>query len=351
VIPALYKNIVMELTTPLSFCLPSEKDEGICPLTLTRFLGERHNHFVERVDEILLLRGKDTQRSIARHAQPVISSKFFSAAHALHYELIAAGGFVPFVEKQCVQYSTAGGVLYDFKNAELYLLDIFSGKPVIQLEVRMFQYSNTEGAGSYNLKQKVEQVALHKDQGQNILKELGSISKARACLELLETCISFLQATGGTLDVAELTLGDYVKNVLLLETAEFGSAIIAQHVQLKHIDSLWRLLRDFAVADPFANVHPKYRVAFKDQKDQEAVAQAAESMDKTVLLPIMKEYLISQLKEAHTNAAATIKSTIGIFDHNDQDLADVDWFKSHFPEHILMANMLVTYQAIESSRS
>jgi hypothetical protein len=56
------------------------------------------------------------------------------------------GGFLPFVEKQCVQYSSSGNVVYDFKKAEQYLLDVyFSGKPLIDLEVRMVQYANSQG--------------------------------------------------------------------------------------------------------------------------------------------------------------------------------------------------------------
>jgi hypothetical protein len=127
--------------------------------------------------------------------QPEISSKFFTAAHAVTYDLL--GGFAPFVEKQCVQYTATGQVMYDFKNAEIYLLDLFSGKPLIQLEVRLFQYSNTEAGSTYALRQKVKQEPLTKEMMQAVLKELGTTSRARACLELLETCVSFLQATGG----------------------------------------------------------------------------------------------------------------------------------------------------------
>jgi hypothetical protein len=124
--------------------------------------------------------------------------------------------------------------MYDFKNAEIYLLDLFAGKPLIQLEVRMFQYSNAEAGSTYALRQKVKQEALTKEMMQAILKELNSTNRARACLELLETCVSFLQATGGAfvqvLDVGEKPLGEYVKNVLLLESAEFGSKIISEQV-------------------------------------------------------------------------------------------------------------------------
>ena len=191
-------------STPITFCMPAEKDEGICSLTLARFLGEVHNRFVERVDEALLLYGRDAQRA---SRQAVVSSKFFSNAHAVLYDM---GSFVQFLEKQCVQYSSSGSVMYDFKAASQYLLNLFVGKPLLELQLPMVEYANNRGEGTMTmatLKQKVKQEQLSKDTIQTIVKELGSPSSARRCLELLETCVSFLQATGGTF-IAQLDVGD-----------------------------------------------------------------------------------------------------------------------------------------------
>jgi hypothetical protein len=64
VIPSLYRTMKMGLSTPISFSLPADRDEGMCPLALSRFLGERHNQVVHRLDEVLLMRGKDLQRYV-----------------------------------------------------------------------------------------------------------------------------------------------------------------------------------------------------------------------------------------------------------------------------------------------
>jgi len=347
VIPPMYKQMQMAVNTPVSFSLPYEKDEGMCPLALARFLGERHNQVVHRVDEVLLMRGKDLQRANVR--QPEISSKFFSSAHALSYDLM--GGFAPFVEKQCVQYTAAGQVSYDFKNAEIYLLDLFSGKPLIQLEVRMFQYSNTEAGSTYALRQKVKQEPLHKEMQTAILKELGSTSRARACLELLETCVSFLQATGGAfvqvLNVGDKTLGEYVKNVLLLESAEFGSKIISEQVCLKHIDSLWKLLRDFCVTDPFAAVSPKYREKL-DAKAHEMLLKTSDSLDKKVILPLLKEFITSRLSDEHYGKDKPIKEIVGFLEAGDSFLSDLGWFNTHFPAMLQMRHILDVYTILEA---
>ncbi len=136
IIPPVYKQMEMTLDSPISFSLPCEKDEGICCVALTRYLCERHNAFVERLDELHLLRGDVAQRALSpslnekSDVQRVIQSRFMVQSHSISYDL--AGGFIPFVEKQCQHYSIGGGLLYDFKGAEDFLLDIyFSGIALI----------------------------------------------------------------------------------------------------------------------------------------------------------------------------------------------------------------------------
>lgn len=45
-IPEVYRNVHLSEQTPLTFCLPAEKDEGICSLNLARFMGEKHNTYI-----------------------------------------------------------------------------------------------------------------------------------------------------------------------------------------------------------------------------------------------------------------------------------------------------------------
>lgn len=158
-------------------------------------------------------------------------------------------------------------MVYDFGNAEQYLLDsFFKGKPLVDLEVRMFQFTDESGGyAAALLKQKVKQENLPKDVAATILKvshrtvvgwslifcrNLGRpLEPARLwiCWKLSSGSsplvkslftqirgLSFLQATGGSfvqrLDVGDTPLGEYVKNFLLMKEAEFGSRTIAQQV-------------------------------------------------------------------------------------------------------------------------
>lgn len=71
-------------------------------------------------------------------------------------------------------------------------------------------------------------------------------------------CMYSYTYTGGSfvqhLDVGDKTLGSYVQDVLMMDESDFHSTIISTQVCLKHIDSLYNLLRDFTVADIFAKV-------------------------------------------------------------------------------------------------
>jgi hypothetical protein len=217
----------------------------------------------------------------------------------------------------------------------------------------MMQFSNQLGSVSTKLlRQKVAQEALAKDVQQAIIKELGSPSQARICLELLETCISFLQATGGSfvqhLDVGDKPLGEYVKAVLLMEEAQFGSSLVSREVKLKHIDSLWKLLRDYTVVDPFANVRPKYRQP-ATQEQSELLVKVAPLLDLDVLLPLVSEFICSQLTEDHLSADSDIKDTIGYLEAADVFLVDLAWF-SHFPAGLTMAHVLDMYKTLEAAK-
>jgi hypothetical protein len=351
-IPQMYQDVSMDYKTPIAFSLPTEKDEGICPLSLAQFLGQKHNQFVERVDELMLLNNNDLARSDTRNH--TLSSQFLSEAHALVYDL--ENEFLPFVEKQCVQFTANGDVVYDFKAAEQYLLDVyFTGKPLIELNLRMFQFANQDNGSGFGLKEKVKQELLSAETESKILAELGSQSVARSCLELLETCISFLMATGDQslrLDVGEMSIGEYVSTVLCMEAVEFGSAVVSQKVKLKHVDHLRRVLRDFTVVDPFSQVRPKYRQPL-DEKQTEDLRSVASQLKLDWLMPVLKEYIISQLTEDFQRDSDPIKAIVSYLVHEETDsyFSDMPWFEVHFPGYLLMSQIMATYNILQQCRN
>jgi hypothetical protein len=53
-VPKVYAAVVMGRDTPLSFSLPGEADEGICPMALIQHLNAEHNAVCFAVDERML---------------------------------------------------------------------------------------------------------------------------------------------------------------------------------------------------------------------------------------------------------------------------------------------------------
>jgi len=345
-IPQMLKNAAVDEKTPITMILPQEKDEGICGLGIMNYLSRRHNQFVEIIYEKLLLRGQQLQRNSSR--KNVVSSKFFAPAHALTYDL--EGKFIPFVAKQCVSVGEDGARVYNFDNAEQYLLDVFFvGKPLVEMELRMVQYTDDEGAvNTMLLKEKVDQEPLTREEQKQILTELGSPAAAHSCMRLLEICISFLQATGGSyiqkIGVGDKFLLEYVKDVLLMKDVDFGSHTIQSKIKLKHIDSLWKTLRDFTVKDPFENVHARYKEVL-DTKEGKQLQTAASKLDLDALVPTMQELIIQRLTEPQMSAKAPIADFIGWAPVGENFMNDLEWFKA-FPSKIEMKYIVDVYKML-----
>merc|ERR1719158_2588262 len=118
-----------------------------------------------------------------------------------------------------------------------------------------------------------------------VKNEVTMPSQACACLEVLDTVVSFLQTTGGTaasgasgsgggdggdgedsgaLGAAarDMLVSEYVHAVLCMPASmvdSLGSRAISQHCRLCHVDALLALLTSLALVDPFAAVDAKYK--------------------------------------------------------------------------------------------
>ena len=243
------------------------------------------------------------------------------------------------------------------KSAENYLIDMyFSGKPLIELEVLMIQYTDEQqiNTSTQLLKQKLYQEELNNETKNSILKEITTPSQARSALELLETCINFLQATGGSIiqhlssNVGNMTLGSYVKSVLLLSGEEFGwSNAISNQVQLKHIEALYLLLRSQVSGDLFSSVHKKYKVELETNLINELNINI-QYLDLNILLPCLREFIISQLAEEHISINQSMLELIGYLEYQDSYLNDLPWIK-YFPKNITMKYCLNTFKYLEQA--
>jgi hypothetical protein len=225
----------------------------------TALLVHSHVLFSTQVRENLLLQGQerltDTRQGTTasshtstaadrhQHQQLVVSSRFISSTHALRYDL--AGELLSLFEKQCCRSPTTtgsssssttkpqsnqgdgGGVaMYDFRPAEQHLTQSWMAKPVLDLDMPGFTFVSDQTAAkqSAELGLKLKQTRIPNSVVDAITAEVKASGPACAqrAVHVVETCISFLQGTGGdyverlTDSVAFMNLSQYLTSVLVM---------------------------------------------------------------------------------------------------------------------------------------
>jgi hypothetical protein len=339
-----FKDKRIDGDTQVLFALPCQSDTGILPLALSRYMSQTHNAFLEIVNANLLMTGNELKQMQSR--EKVVSSRFFTDSQTITYNF--EGQFLPFLARHCVNVGDFGEISYDYKSAEQYLLDMyFTGKPLIKLDIPTFRYIGDTQA-VFSVANKIPQAtaqsgqALAPEDTDKILAELGSQSAAHACLELLETVMVLLSATGGdaVLSVGNTQLLTYVETTLQMGNADFGSSYVEKNVKLKHLDQLHEVLKDFTGMT--AQVRSKYKVALAPE-DEEALASTLvyfEEMD--LLLASFKFYIREVLTQDYTSDKSSIKSMLEYAEIDGRSPGECDWFIDHFPDSITMAKCVAT---------
>jgi len=346
-IPASFKATRVTESLPISFALIGRTDEFILPLALLQWMSGKHNEFVQRVDEVLLLRQKESQRYAT--ANPNLSSSLLVRSHALDYDL---GLVESFVEKQCVERMTSGELKYDFAKAEDHLLDrFFTDKPVIDLEIREFEFPGDSLAAKRELLQgKIAQTTMPGDLEQAIRNELSTPARAAGCLRAVEMSISFItvSTTGLHASVATKSLDSYIKETLLMDSDVLQSRVVTKEVQLQHLDDLCELLDELASPDPFEKVNPFFKATLSEY-DEAILETACTKMDLNVLVPALFKFIKSHVRTAEETYSA-IGGDAGWLGYAETDggdlLCDMPWF-DEFPEHLKMANIVAVYTALQ----
>jgi hypothetical protein len=293
-----FKSIQMGADVPLTFSLPNALDEGNCPLALTHFLVEKQNTFAQLLDEYFLLQqrggglmqqsssssGGGSSGDTAARRVGVVSSRFLTAAHTIRCDLHR--DLIPLLEKHCLllpSSSTSGAAgnvggggssKYDFAKAERLLVERFLlDVPAVDLEMPGFTFKNEQHlqGGMAPLRQKLKQTPLSYELTQALLRDIKTPYQAQQILDLLETVIAFVTATGGSLitqlseeKLGQMTLGKYVSEVLMMsvEGGDGGlslSRVVQHQTHLTHLEALYHLLSEVTNCDIFAKVHEAYK--------------------------------------------------------------------------------------------
>jgi hypothetical protein len=370
-IPAEYRNISMNIRTPIAFSLPSNQDEGLCPSALLQWLVELHNRCMEEVGRLLLLQGRE--QGVVR-----IPSRFVSSVHVLRFDI--ENEVVPFLEKQAVTMSCevsntrqkSDDSSQAYFAAEQFLLDtFFAAKFPIDLNLKLFEFANEKMTSKSAMDEKVPQEPIPKEISERVERGLSSIAFAQQCLELIEVCMNFLQATGGSIvgslgeDVGNKLLLVYIRDVLLMkddsEVEIFNS--ILQGVQLKHLSSLRAILKDMTTVDPLEKVNGAYKEDLP-VVNRLLLKQFAENVTQSgqmgVLLTSIKDFMIEYLCDDVVTMSKgcsfaddvapyiRLVSQPGAVQYQaDSNLGDAEWFKSQFPANIELKCIVSVYRFLE----
>eukprot|EP00463_Aulacantha_scolymantha_P006353 TRINITY_DN7996_c0_g1_i1.p1 TRINITY_DN7996_c0_g1~~TRINITY_DN7996_c0_g1_i1.p1 ORF type:complete len:142 (-),score=13.89 TRINITY_DN7996_c0_g1_i1:168-593(-) len=127
---------------------------------------------------------------------------------------------------------------------------------------------------------------------------------------------------------------------------QFSSRVIFHQVQLKHIDCLYRVLKDFTVVDPFSNVRSRYRDPLDEKTAENLVQNIAPHLKLDLLLPTLKEFIASHLTEDTLTTSSTIKEMLNFYDDED-NFHTMPWFKTGFPNNITLSNVVDVYNKLE----
>src|SRR5690606_37419008 len=222
--------------TPLSFCIPDEKDEFIVSLALIQFLIAEHNEIVTKTREL-----KSNDYKFILGGQ--ISSRFVSPHHMIIFDENELITYLQNYSEIEIDDKKIYNIVYNLERIENLISEkYFVGKPLLKLEVPTFNFLNEErssGTMASSFKKRIKQVELPRDIKNDIIKELGSITRMRNAMMQVQECISFLLATIVATDSTRfenMNIVEYARDALLSKDSFLVTCkSIAQNVQLKHL--------------------------------------------------------------------------------------------------------------------
>jgi len=234
------------------------------------------------------------------------------------------------------------------------LVDSFFGdKPHIKIEAPMFLFAGDDeklGGMLESIRMKVKQEDIPLETEQALRNDFMSASAAHKCLEMLDTALSFLQATGGSF--AQLThLGDtlleeYLQTVLLVKEKVFASQVVATTLRVRHIDALYKLLRKKLVSNPFEKVMAKFKKPLPAVHARKLEA-ATGRMDVDALLRALENLLTEQLTGGSLNDTGSLKACLDWIEVGECYLNDTQWFVDHFPAVIQLKSTMEVFNLLQ----
>ena len=252
--------------------------------------------------------------------------------------------------KQSLEYGEGIYLDFDFNKIEAALANtLFGGKMPVKIHIRHFQfYGDVKNAGYLaSLHLSVPQRPLSHSILETIWTEIDTRDRLIQLMRYVEMCISFIgsitSSTQASIDGSVL-LGSYIVNTLMINNdiwSKITTQAISQQVQLCHLQSFYMELEEKMNGSPLDNVEKAYR-EFMDEKTKRDVRNSIKHLDLTILLPVLRQFLVEQLTETKWEIDASLKEYL-TFVSSGMDLDELIWYENYFPESLQLQHAYQLY--------
>jgi len=330
-------KVAMQLSTSITLCLPTDVDQGLLPKALASTLVDFHNEFRKLAQTHLDARGGRAPEP------PRVESSMLSESNVIFhrersYEA-ALNKLLRFVMRHCLIVSLKNGKLsFDLAAAEKWLVDTyFASCPLVQLDLQYMKYVDDNAVSNalqrLRLSDNVEAEPLPQEMVAEIQRRVPGPSEAQPMIEELEQAlVIMIDAIVG----AEVTGDSKLWSVLMLKSDVFAG------VKLRHVDSLYNLLKSKVVTDDFPTVNSLYKDPL-DEAAKEQLAEACEDIeDLEALVEAMNELMTGMLRGKAVSRAASITQTMmAMYDELEDDCLAV------FGSKLTMSNFCAAYSVLD----
>ncbi|CAK0799979.1 unnamed protein product [Prorocentrum cordatum] len=333
-IPQHMKSVSLTRNSAMVYCIADPQNEGICPLALTQFLVERHNELVQVVS--------------SANGYPVkkVSTRLLAQHDVVNYN---GSQLMKFLKSRCVTYGVGGKLNFAFKQLEQKLRRELS-RPELTMEVRGFNWLGESFAIGSQLRTVLPQRDLAADVVARIREEVTSPSVASQMVQEVQITISFILKSGVAFgkNAGNTFLAEYFKSVCLQNSVQcLPSNTARAEVQLRHLDSFIKLLKQIMNKDPMENVDDKYKEPLPEEMKKALLA--AKPNLPAILIQVLATFAEARLVETSLKDS---EGMLEILEHAQDEFADAGTHafravQQHFPQKLQMKHWVAVYNTLK----
>jgi len=365
----------MGRSTPVAFSLPSsvpgETDaQGLCTIQLLNMMLAAHNDVLQALTDAgqrpdtagKQAAGPAAAVAVGQEYAELPVTNFTSSPDILRRQLINYSrerDLLPLLSSMMKQDTAFGNghmLEYELNRIQDCLSHrLLAGRVPINLQIRHFSYAGElRRTGRLGLLlQRIPQVELPASVRAAIGDETDTLHRLTRLSNVVEDAVGFLTSVGGGnvrgID-GEMPLAKYIQEVLLIPVAEWehvATPTVTNAVRLKHLQSLVVCLEELQQGDVTDRVASAYTEPLPKAVRDSLMASVGQ-VDLGVFLPILREFMTSQLTTPSWPTDAPLKEYLGYStDHPAMDEPG-GWFETAIPEELMLAHTVEVFKLLST---